>query len=206
MKLAQIAFITAVSLMPAIAFAQTEEVTVEDTSNEPSAQAPAPTNPLADDESSFPVAEDVEDGALYILEKHGDWEIRCVKGQDNSCNLYQLLKGTQGNSIAEYNMEALPKGGQAAGGVTLITPLGTLLPAQATLRVDSGKAKRYPYSWCEQAGCVSRFGLTGDEIAAMKKGANANITIVSVVDPEKPIELKLSLSGFTAAWDAIAPK
>lgn len=202
MKFAHIALATALSTLPFTAFAQTEETPTPETT----VQAPAPANPLASDATSFPVAADVQDGAIYVREKHGDWEVRCVKGKETGCNVYQLLKGTEGNSIAEFNMEALPKGGQAAGGVTLITPLGTLLPAQATLRVDANPAKRYPYSWCEQAGCISRFGLTDAEIAGMKKGANAKIAIVSVVDPEKPIDLNLSLTGFTAAWDSIAPK
>jgi invasion protein IalB len=37
----------------------------------------------------------------------------------------------------------------------------------------------------------------------MKKGANATVTVVSIVNPQKPIELILPLTGFTAAFDSI---
>ncbi|HID36165.1 MAG TPA: invasion associated locus B family protein, partial [Ghiorsea sp.] len=107
--------------------------------------------------------------------------------------------------VAEVNIQRLPDGGKAAAGVDFASPLGSLLTAQVVMRVDSGKAKRYPYTWCDQYGCFARFGLTHAEIKNMQKGAKSKITIVAVADPKKPITLTMSLKGFTAAWKSIAP-
>tara|TARA_R110002096_G_scaffold14041_8_gene49224 strand:+ start:3823 stop:4431 length:609 start_codon:yes stop_codon:yes gene_type:complete len=179
------------------AFAQDK---VEDTTTTTQETAPAPK---ADE--TFPVEGQAADPAgPYIRETHGAWDVRCSKtGEAETCNLYQLMDDGQGNSVAEMNIEVLPAGGQAAAGVTLISPLGTLLTAQITWQIDSGKARRYPFSWCESAGCISRFGLTSADITAMKKGANAKITLVSVVAPDQPINLTLPLTGFTASFNAI---
>ncbi|GLQ34436.1 invasion-associated locus B family protein [Amylibacter marinus] len=183
------------------AFAQSETEETKPTAQAPVVQAPAASDPLAEGEDSFPVA---PEGGVYIREQHGEWEVRCVKEAVEHCNLTQLLRGSEGNSVAEFNMEILPNGEQAAAGVTLVSPLGTLLTAQATMRIDGGKAKRYPFAWCENAGCVARFGLTKADVDAMKKGAKGSIVIVSVVDPQKPLDLALSLDGFTAAYNSVA--
>jgi len=166
---------------------------------EPEAQA-APEAPKADE--VFPV--EAKKTGPYVREKHGTWEVRCAPNEQGEvCNLYHLLSDKDGNSVAELNIEILPAGGQASAGVTLVTPLGTLLTSQVGWTIDAGKTRRYPFSWCEEAGCISRFGLTKGDIAAMKKGAGARVTVVSVTAPKTPIELDMSLTGFTAAFNSI---
>ena len=150
-----------------------------------------------------------EEGQGYLREEHGEWQVRCIKaaeGEEEECRLFNLLKDEDGNTIAQLDMQALPKGGKAVAGVDLATPLGSLLTAQVVMKVDSAKAKRYPYTWCDNLGCYARFGMTAGEINAMKAGNNAVVTIASVTAPDEPLGLDLSLSGFTAAWNAIAPK
>jgi invasion protein IalB len=145
-------------------------------------------------------------GSVYIAGKHGDWEQRCVKAQDGSdpCQLYQLLKDPSGNPVAEISLFGLPKtdNGPAAG-ATIIAPLETLLTENLVLQVDEGKAKVYPFTFCTREGCVARLGLTGAEIDAFKKGNKAKITIVPVVAPDQKVLLEVSLSGFTAGYDAV---
>lgn len=145
-------------------------------------------------------------GSTYVEAVHGDWEMRCIRTEDGAdpCNLYQLLKDGEGNSVAEISVFNLPDGGQAAAGATIVTPLETLLTQQVTLQVDSGKARRYPFSWCSPMGCVSRVGFTAAEVAEFKRGAKANITIVPVAAPDQKVTLDLSLKGFTAGYDAVA--
>lgn len=148
--------------------------------------------------------QDIKDGQQYIREKHGDWEVRCVKGDDEKiCNLYQLLYDKDGNSIAEIIMISLPKSSKAVAGITLVSPLGTLLTQPLSLRIDSGKRKHYPYSWCESTGCIVRFGLTKSELNAFKHGVKATIGISSVSNPEKKISVDISLDGITAGFNAL---
>ncbi len=133
--------------------------------------------------------------------------IKAPEAEEEVCRLFNLLTDKDGNKhCASWICKALPKGGKAVAGVDMATPLGTLLTAQLVMKIDAAKAKRYPYTWCDNLGCYARFGMTAGEIDAMKKGVTTVVTIASVAAPEEPLELELSLSGFTAAWTAIAPK
>jgi invasion protein IalB len=148
-------------------------------------------------------------GEGYLREKKEAWEVRCIKAEEGvteECRLFNLLSDSEGNPIAQLDMQALPKGGKAVAGVDIATPLGSLLTAQVVMKIDAGKAKRYPYTWCDTQGCYARFGMTAAEILAMKKGQKAIVTIASVTAPDKPLTLDLSLAGFTAAWTAIEPQ
>lgn len=148
-------------------------------------------------------------GEGYLREKYGEWELRCIKAEvmkDEECRVFNFLVDQDGNTIAQLDMQFLATGGKAVAGVDIATPLGSLLTAQVVLKIDAGKAKRYPYTWCDQQGCYARFGMTQEEIEAMKRGAKANVIISSVAAPDQPLSMDLSLSGFTAVWNAIAPQ
>ncbi|MCG6884662.1 MAG: invasion associated locus B family protein [Silicimonas sp.] len=149
--------------------------------------------------------EEAGPGQPYIRDTFGDWELRCVRDGNDSeiCQLYQLMSDGNGNSVAEFNIFPLPEGGEAVAGANIVTPLETLLTAPLRLAVDSGQGKRYPYSFCSQIGCFSRIGLTADEIASFRQGSAAKITIVPAAAPNETVELTLSLSGFTAGFNAL---
>lgn len=152
-----------------------------------------------------PVATGPQVGQTYVAETFQDWEMRCVRADSGKdpCQLYQLLKDGDGNSVAEFSMFNLPEGGQAAAGATIITPLETLLTAELRLAVDGGQAKRYPYSFCSGIGCFSRVGFTTEEINQFKAGNAARVTIVPAAAPDGTVDLTVSLSGFTAGWNAV---
>lgn len=144
-------------------------------------------------------------GDTYVREVYSDWQLRCVKTEEGNdpCRLYQLLANEAGNPVAEISMFALPEGGQAEAGATIITPLETLLTRQVTLGVDGEQAKRYPFTWCASNGCIARVGFTEDDVAAFRKGANATLSIVPVAAPDQIVALKISLAGFTAGYEAV---
>jgi invasion protein IalB len=71
------------------------------------------------------------------------------------------------------------------------------------MQVDGGASKAYPFTFCAQIGCVVRLGFTAEEVAAMKQGANAVITIVPFVAPDQSVTLTVSLKGFTAGLEAV---
>lgn len=190
----------------------TTETTDTTTQTETTQTETAPAAENTATNSEFPVAEEdgpPQEGQGYLKEEHGQWQVRCIKapeGEEEVCRLFNLLSDKDGNSIAQLDMQALPKGSKAVAGIDMATPLGTLLTAQLVMKIDTSKAKRYPYTWCDNLGCYARFGMTAAEIEAMKKGVTAVVTIASVAAPDEPLALELSLSGFTAAWTAIAPK
>lgn len=180
---------------------------------EEKAEAPKTEAVAADakntEDQAFPVAgETPEVGKEFVADQFDDWQKVCVileEGKGPSCRLFQLLKDEGGSAVAEISIVALAKAEKAVAGVNFITPLGTLLTAQATMRIDAGKARRYPFSWCDQIGCITRFGLSNAELASLKKGNKAVMTIAAAATG-KPVPLNVSLKGFTAAWDSIKPE
>ncbi|MBL4917199.1 invasion associated locus B family protein [Szabonella alba] len=144
-------------------------------------------------------------GATYTASEHGDWERRCVRTEDGAdpCQLYQLLEDSDGNPVAEISIFGLPDGQQAAAGATVIVPLETLLTEEMTIQIDAAQARKYPFSWCSQIGCIARIGFTTAEIDAFKRGNKAEITIVPVVAPDQRVTVAASLVGFTAGYDAV---
>ena len=147
-------------------------------------------------------------GQTYVAETFTDWELRCVRTEDGNepCQLYQLLRDLEGNAVAEITLVDLQDGGQAVAGATVVTPLETLLTAELRLAVDGGQARRYPYSYCNTIGCFARIGFTETEIETLKRGANAIVSIVPALAPTETVEVAVSLSGFTAGWNAMVER
>lgn len=144
-------------------------------------------------------------GQGYLATNFELWEQRCEKTADGKdpCQLFQLLKDAEGNAVSEFSIFPLPAGGQAAAGATVVVPLETLLTSQLTIAIDTAPAKLYPFTFCTQYGCVARVGFTAEEIAQLKKGAKATVTLVPAASPETPVNLDVSLKGFTAGFDAV---
>ncbi|MEM0945919.1 MAG: invasion associated locus B family protein [Pseudomonadota bacterium] len=146
-------------------------------------------------------------GSTYTEETFGDWEKRCVRTQDGNdpCQMYQLITDTNGGSVAEMTIFPVPGNDQIVAGATVITPLETLLTEAVTISIDGGQARRYPFTFCTVQGCVARIGLTNADLDAYRGGAAAQVRIVPAVAPDQEVRVDASLSGFTAAYEAITP-
>lgn len=145
-------------------------------------------------------------GDTYVRDISGDWEIRCVKapeGRKDPCHIYQLLKQANGNPIAEISIFALANPGEAVAGATIITPLETLLQKGLQISIDDGEPKIYPFSYCNAIGCHSRAGFTGPDLFSFERGKKATITIGALANPDAPVMIAMSLTGFTAAYDGL---
>lgn len=144
-------------------------------------------------------------GTTYDAETKGDWVIRCLRteAEQDPCEMNQMLKDQDGNTVAEVSMFKLPDGQPAVAGATIATPLDTLLTEQLLISVDNGAAKKYPFRFCTRQGCFAQIGFTAAEIEGFKKGKSATLVIVPRVAPDQQVKLSLSLSGFTDAFTAI---
>ena len=194
----------------------------------PAAEAPAPTAtpeatpetpaaeaPAAGAEPGLSMGEpaagdsgEPQVGQPYVREESGDWALRCLRTEDGSdpCQLYQLLEDGEGNAVAEISMFPLPEGSPAAAGATIVAPLETLLTENLTLAIDGNEAKRYPFTFCNRAGCVARVGFTAEEVQQFRSGNAVQMSIVPAAAPDQTVELTISLTGFTAGFEkATAP-
>lgn len=192
---------TALALILALAALPLAAQTTEEP---PAAEADATTG------NDLSLGQEVNSGGIgetYVAANFEAWEQRCVRteGGADPCQLYKLLQDAQGNNVAEFTVFGLPAGspGPAVAGATFIAPLETLLTSGMRLQIDEGAPKVYPFTFCAQLGCVVRLGFTAEEVDAMKKGANAVISIVPFVAPDETVTLSVSLKGFTAGLEAV---
>ncbi|MCR9125848.1 MAG: invasion associated locus B family protein [Rhodobacteraceae bacterium] len=152
-----------------------------------------------------PVDGEPQLGERYAAQSFGDWELACIKTQaeKDPCSLLQILRDENDNPLAEISLFRLANAGQAVAGATIVVPLETLLTAQMTIAVDGGSAKRYNYSYCSPIGCVAQIGLTQADVDSFKRGAEGVLTIVPAPAPDQKVTARISLSGFTAGYDAV---
>ena len=137
-----------------------------------------------------------------VRDTFGDWQVRCSP-EGNECFIYQLGLDAEKNPVAEVSILKLPLDAEADAGVTIVTPLGTLLPSGVAVQIDNGQPRQYPFAWCSQVGCFARFGLDRPSIDSMKRGKTGKVVLHAVAAPEQPMTLVLSLTGFTAAFDSL---
>lgn len=177
------------------------------TGTEPAAENSETTETATEQPVSPAVAQEPVADEPYVKESFGDWQLRCVKVAEGPepCQLYQLLEDKEtGNPIMEITLLALPEGSEAVAGATVIVPLETLLTQKLNVTIDNGKTKRFDFTFCAEVGCVARMGLTEDDLSAFKKGNVATLTVVPVADPSRTVDVNLSLSGFTAGFEAVS--
>jgi invasion protein IalB len=206
-------------LAAALGLAAAVPVTAQDTAapteapaaaeSEPAADAAAPETTAAEDETAAEgeaeaaPAEAAEPAQPQITTtRHGDWEVGCLEGTTN-CEMQQLALDSDGNPVILARVVRLPAGSEAEGLAIFNTPLGTLLQPGLGFQIDNGERAALPFEWCVQEGCIVRLGLRSEDVAAMKRGRAANLTVASIAAPDQPLTLTLSLSGFTAAYDSM---
>lgn len=162
--------------------------------------APAAGTPPAGDAAAQPPAQG--EVMEVVRDTFGDWQVRCAPEGDD-CFIYQLALDSEKNPVAEVSILKLPQEAEADAGVTIVTPLGTLLPQGVVVQIDGGQQRQYPFAWCSQVGCFARFGLDRPSIDAMKRGKSGKLTLHAVAAPQQAVALELSLTGFTAAFDSL---
>ncbi len=148
----------------------------------------------------------VESGALYFNSTHSDWRLRCQKVEDGEdpCQMFQLIADQSGSPIAQIVLFDLPAGeGVAVAGATITVPLETSLTQDLVMQIDDHPAKAYPYAFCDKIGCHVRLGLTPVELNWLKQGSIAKVAMTPYQNQGNQIVLPVSLSGFTAGYEAL---
>ncbi|MBB1492229.1 MULTISPECIES: invasion associated locus B family protein [unclassified Paracoccus (in: a-proteobacteria)] len=165
------------------------------------APAGTPADAEAPAEGQAAAAQD-QVGSYYAKATHGDWQLRCLRTPDGKdpCELYQLLRDEKETPVAELSV--IPFSGEAAAVLNFVAPLETDLQAGMGLQIGSGEANRYPFIVCAAIGCVSRLGMTEDELNLLKRGSTATVTLLPFGgEPEENmVDLTVSLAGFTAGF------
>ena len=149
-----------------------------------------------------------EPGEIYLAGNKGDWNVRCITGNPgdiDKCEIQQLIYLNENTPIADISIFKLNPGEIAVAAANVMVPLETLLTKKFRVAFSEDNVKEFPYSFCNNNGCLIRMGLKEEDIEAMKKGSASNLSITHISDPNAAINLNLSLNGFTAAYEIIKP-
>ena len=98
------------------------------------------------------------------------------------------------------------KGQQPQKVVRFLMPLGLLLQPGIRFAVDQGQATPGRYAICFPNGCFAEAQVKDDFIAAVKKGANLNVSVQNQMGRE--VTFAVPAAGFGKAFDGppIDPK
>lgn len=109
---------------------------------------------------------------------------------------HELRDGNSGNVMASASIRMV-EGEQSKLVVTM--PPGLLL--QPGIRIQVNKEEQIPGKFviCFPAGCVAQLEATDAIIQGMKKGTE--LLVLGLGQDQKPTGFKLTLSGFTKAYD-----
>jgi len=144
--------------------------------------------------------------AIAEPEKRGefnDWVLVCDQSEDlneERCFILQELRVKETNQrVVRIEVGFVAKTGQPAALITL--PLGISLQHGMLLQIDEGEKSRYAFTRCVPGGCIAAVSLTDGQIGALKAGSIAHVKFHDGLARE--VNLDMSLSGFTAAFNSI---
>lgn len=150
-------------------------------------------------EGQQPPAQPQQGAETVVKATHGDWEVRCAEGTQN-CGMVQVVANPDGAPLMDVELVPVPNNQQAEALMRFRAPLGVLLPRGLEMRIDGGEPVTAPFLFCVQGGCVAQMGLTTQAVNTLKAGAAAQVSLYSAQQPDKPVQGRLSLMGFTASY------
>ncbi len=138
--------------------------------------------------------------------KHGakfkNWTVVCEtlpQIKKEICNIFQNVTNDKKKVVMQVAIGYPPDSNEAQALITL--PLGVLLQPGIEFQGGTAKAFRVPFSVCVKNGCVAIVKLNKDVIKSMKNGTKGSVKFAAA--KKKVIEIPISLSGFTAAFNSL---
>jgi invasion protein IalB len=127
------------------------------------------------------------------------WFKVCSKQEDNDiCNVQNLVFAETKQLVTGVSLIEI-KGKINRRIFQVAVPTGRTIPAGIAMQIDDGQAQKMNYAVCLPDRCIAEAPLTDELVASMKKGGD--VTFTSVNFQNKPNPIKISLEGFTAAYD-----
>ncbi|SOE18819.1 invasion protein IalB [Hoeflea halophila] len=127
------------------------------------------------------------------------WYKTCTKQEDNDvCIVQNLVTAPTGQLLTAVGLITVT--GKVNRQLMQVTvPTARLIQPGINLQVDGGQAQRLEYAICMPETCVAETLLTDAMINSFKKGGE--LVLTSVNFQRTPNPLKISLEGFTQAFD-----
>ena len=145
--------------------------------------------------------------AMAKPEKYKDWDLFCPKpaaaNAPQVCEIRTIILSDKGKPLGALVVAAQVGGGGKEIITSALLPLGVDLTQPPSLTVGSSKID-LQYLRCLQRGCEAITQLSADQQAALRAGSSAKVAVG--VGPGKKATFDFSLTGFSAAHDALKKK
>jgi invasion protein IalB len=130
------------------------------------------------------------------------WFKACSKQQDiDVCNVQNIMTAQTGQLVTQVSLIEL-KGKVNRRVFQVSVPSGRMVPPGIGLQVDGGKAQKLDYALCFPDRCIAEATLSDQMVSSFKKGSIITLTSVNFQNQQNPV--KMSLEGFTGAYDGPA--
>jgi invasion protein IalB len=127
------------------------------------------------------------------------WFKACSKQEDvDICNVQNIMVADTGQLLTAVSMIEL-KGKVERRIFQVTVPTGRMVPPGIGMQIDGGQTQKIDYVMCLPDRCIAEGQLTDNLVAAFKRGSE--LTLTSVNFQNQPNPLKMTLSGFTGAFD-----
>lgn len=127
------------------------------------------------------------------------WFKACSKQEDvDICNVQNITTAASGQLVTGISLIEL-KGKINRKVFQVTVPTGRLVPPGIGLQIDGGKAQKLDYVICFPDRCVAEVALSDQIVTSFKKGQELTLTSVNFQNQPNPV--KVSLKGFTGAFD-----
>ncbi len=130
------------------------------------------------------------------------WFKACTKQEEvDICNVQNIVVADSGQLVTGVSLIEL-KGKINRKVFQVTVPTGRLVPPGIGLQIDGGKTQKLDYVICFPDRCVAEVPLSDQLVGSFKKGSDLTLTSVNFQNQPNPV--KVSLKGFTGAYDGPA--
>lgn len=127
------------------------------------------------------------------------WYKTCSKQEDNDiCVVQNLILANGGQLVTAVGLISV-SGKINRKLLQVSVPTARLIPPGILMQIDGGKGQKLDYAVCLPDKCTAEIPLTDAMIASLKKGSDVIFTSINFRRAPNPI--KISLEGFTGAYD-----
>jgi len=141
-------------------------------------------------------------GAAQQAERFKDWTRSCdaLPGGKQACHIVQDVTSKQtGEVVLRAEVGVIP--GTRRALLLITVPLGVALRPGLGLQIDSAKPLHLLFDACAPDGCRAATPMNAALINAMKRGAQARVTVTRL-NAEHYV-VPVSLSGFTKGFGSV---
>jgi invasion protein IalB len=150
-----------------------------------------------------PAADASEPAAGAVAGQPPSWSVGCSANERTAalnCAVEQrAFVANTGQLVGSVSVRV--PGDKTGPVMTITTPLGLFLPAGVSVAIDDAAAQTLQVQTCDAHGCYAELAVSDDLLSRMFNGKKLNVGFQDM--SRQPINLALSLAGFTPAYARI---